>query len=478
MARRDFRPWGNFAQNPQHTALSPVRSQSLGRIIWQTPIDLAPPFSDGELRIHYGAPLITAGNTVIVPVKTGVDGGFRIEAHSGTDGRLKWTAATSYVLPAHNWVPPVGVVLAQGKRLYFPGPGGTVYFRDDPDSADGATGQIAFYGLSNYTSNTSVYDASVMINTPLTADENGNLFFGFQVTGPTPLNLVAGFARISAGGEGTWTSAAAASGISTAVAVVQNCAPAISADGSTMYAAVRDTAGVGYLLALDARTLAREAAVRLIDPATGKPAFVSNDATASPMIGWDGDVFYGVLESSGENHERGWLLHFDRSLAVAKTPGAFGWDDTPSLVPVSMVPKYAGNASYLLLTKYNNYKEAGGDGINRIAVLDPNRPEIDPVTGVSVMSVVISIVGPTADGDAPAVKEWCINSAAVDPWSRSVLVNSEDGRAYRWDLTTNTFTESLELSSGTPEPYTPTVIGPDGTVYAINNASLFALGSR
>jgi hypothetical protein len=26
------------------------------------------------------------------------------------------------------------------------------------------------------------------------------------------------------------------------------------------------------------------------------------------------------------------------------------------------------------------------------------------------------------------------------------------------------------------EPYTPTIIGPDGTVYAMNNATLYAIG--
>ena len=46
-----------------------------------------------------------------------------------------------------------------------------------------------------------------------------------------------------------------------------------------------------------------------------------------------------------------------------------------------------------------------------------------------------------------------------------------------WNLATNTFAESIELQAlGTLEAYTPTVIGPDGTVYAINKATLFAVG--
>jgi hypothetical protein len=34
----------------------------------------------------------------------------------------------------------------------------------------------------------------------------------------------------------------------------------------------------------------------------------------------------------------------------------------------------------------------------------------------------------------------------------------------------------VRLTSGIGEAYTPTVVGPDGTVYAINNATLFAVG--
>ena len=75
-----------------------------------------------------------------------------------------------------------------------------------------------------------------------------------------------------------------------------------------------------------------------------------------------------------------------------------------------------------------------------------------------------------------AVREWCINTAAVDPVTKSILANSEDGYLYRWDLTTNTFTQRIQLTSGIAESYTPTAIGADGAVYAINNAVLFSIG--
>jgi hypothetical protein len=47
---------------------------------------------------------------------------------------------------------------------------------------------------------------------------------------------------------------------------------------------------------------------------------------------------------------------------------------------------------------------------------------------------------------------------------------------YRWSFVTNTITEALNLQPPTSEAYTSTVIGPDGQIYALNNAILFAIG--
>jgi hypothetical protein len=212
-------------------------------------------------------------------------------------------------------------------------------------------------------------------------------------------------------------------------------------------------------------------------------AFLCDCSSATPTVGPDGDVYFGVLENPFPNHnDRGWLLHFTSNLARTKTPGSFGWDDTASIVPASLVSRYHGKSTYLLMTKYNNYAGVGtGDGLNRIAILDPNAVEKDPVIPTThVMKEVMTILGVTPDPDASlagAVREWCINTAAVDPFTKSVLANSEDGSLYRWDLTSNTFTESIKLSSGIGEAYTPTMIGSDGTAYAINDAILDAIGT-
>jgi len=57
-----------------------------------------------------------------------------------------------------------------------------------------------------------------------------------------------------------------------------------------------------------------------------------------------------------------------------------------------------------------------------------------------------------------------------------VIANSEDGQVYRWDLVHHRLAETLRLNPPLPEAYTPTIIGPDGTIYAINNATLYAIG--
>ena len=477
--------WLGFGRDAQHAANSAIATQDLNRISWSTPLDLAPTYtSGGALLVHYGSPVVTSHNTVVLPVKTGPAGGFRVEARSGGNGGLIWSAATDYQLPPHNWLPSYNPALTTGNRFYVAGAGGKLLVKDDADSNSGALRTVVFYGAGAYNASSAAFNASVFINTPLTIDAQGNVFFGFLVTAANPAGLVSGIARVDANGNGIWASAAVAAN-DTAIAKVQmNSAPALSPDAKTVYVAVN--AGVvpgqvqgGYLLALDSTTLAVKGSVLLLDPVSNTLARVSDDSTASPTVGPDGDVYFGVLESTfGTHNARGWLLHFNATLATQSAPGGFGWDNTPSIVPAAMVPSYAGTSSYLLMTKYNNYRGVGsGDGVNQLAVIDPNATQIDPISGRTIMKEILTIAGPTLEpGSTIAVKERCINTAAVDPPRKSILVNSEDGYLYRWDLTANQLTQRIQLTSGIGESYTPTAIGADGAVYAVNNAVLFSIG--
>jgi hypothetical protein len=113
-----------------------------------------------------------------------------------------------------------------------------------------------------------------------------------------------------------------------------------------------------------------------------------------------------------------------------------------------------------------------------MAVLDPGASQKDPYSSARVMKAVQTVLSPlhVPRTLAGSRYEWCINSAVVDPADDSVMVNNEDGILYRWDLADNTLAEKIRLNRPRGEAYTPTIIGPDGTVYTINNATLYAIG--
>jgi hypothetical protein len=76
------------------------------------------------------------------------------------------------------------------------------------------------------------------------------------------------------------------------------------------------------------------------------------------------------------------------------------------------------------------------------------------------------------------VREWCTNNAAIDPVTKSAIMVSEDGQSYQWHFTSNTLSQSIRLTTGVSQAYTPTVIGPDGMVYVINDAVLTQSDSK
>ncbi|HEY3907146.1 MAG TPA: hypothetical protein VGM14_24785 [Streptosporangiaceae bacterium] len=477
--------WAGYAGNAQHTAVALTPAQPFTKIRWKTKVDLDHFAQHAVVTVHYGSPMITAANTVLVPTHESGTGGYRVIAYSGTNGARRWSLDTDWTpspLDSNGraFGPPLPAVLTPNASLAVAGAGGTVLMRSHSNLTGGSVQRRVFYGAAQWKAHQSTYDKNVQVTTPLTAGPDGSVYFGFTVTGATPAHLTSGIARIAANGQATWISAPAAAGNKTITNVAFSCAPALSPDGKTVYITVTSPK-LGILVGLNATTLKPKYHVELKDPTSGLAALISASSSASPAVGPDGDVYYGVLENPFPAHDdRGWLLHFNSTLTKTKIPGSFGWDNTVSVMPASAVPGYHGKSSYLLVSKYNNYIHVGphGDGHNEVALLDPTVSQKDPYASVQTMKPVETILSPIQVPKEPAGAryEWCINSAVVDPADDSVIVNSEAGIVYRWDLATNKLVEKMHLNAPRPEAYTPTIIGPDGTVYAINNATLYAIG--
>ena len=514
--------WGQYGFNAQHTTLSGYAAQRMKRTLWQTTIDLAPPPSDAGLPGHYGTPLIGHFGTIVVPIRTGaknnnvwptVQDTFKVQGYAPNTGKVLWNMSTDYVSPPHDWIPPMGCCIGPDNELFVPGAGGTILVRSSADRPAATVKRICFFGLGNYDAAAATYNNGVFISTPITVDSKGDLFFGFRVTDKNitlknPVNnnvLYDGIAGLYPNGDGTyngtwWTARGILAYLSggqykiSGYTFGQNCAPAVSNDGAYVYIAglSEDSSSSGdydFTFVLDSRSLSPLGYQRMWLPNlpqdSNHEGLVFDDSTSCPMVGPDDDVYMGCWWFNGF---RGFMLHYDKTLATTKPAGSFGWDDTPAVVPSNIVAAYKGSSPYLILTKYNFYTGAPGqNGTNYISIQDPNDGTYPyyyyNYTNSSqqlksyIMRPIIQILGPTKNTDpgATGVREWCINSAAIDPVTKAAVINSEDGHAYRWDLTTNTLVDNLQLAPPTGEPYTPTIIAADGMCFAMNDEKLAAM---
>jgi hypothetical protein len=539
--------WPQWGQNPQHTGFLPVAGQLLqGKLSDQ----IFDPFtsqeeaeSTGALLMHYQVPLVN-GNNVYMMFKTGTyvscdppgsgqpfpcgPNDWSTEVWNETDlqwqnGQLVpvWNFASDWT-PIPNdytlggWEPLFQPVLAQ-TYVYVPGAGGTIY------QLDQATGvvlqQINPFGTSE--------DPTKFVSGGLTADNQGNIYYNaMQVVLAWPWDsdvVNSWIVQVSPSGSATavtytsllpnaptsclgnfsesqlpWPPSANAMPPNIVCGNQRpalNLAPAISADGSTVYTASRAhfRGRNSYLLALNTADLSLQWATSLVGilddgcniilPPDGQPdgcsiygatgldptqnvpgpGILSDEASASPMVAPDNTILFGV--NDGYNYERGHLLQFD-PLGNYQANYTFGWDTTPAIYP--------NNGTYSVIIKDNHYPSGSYCTNPTWCPPEPSGPyyitQLDSNLIPQWQFRDTSMNRAHSDG-----YEWCANAAAVDT-NGVVYADNEDGYLYAIQQG-GASVQRIFLERSISAGYTPTSMGGDGTIYAENAGHLVAIGN-
>jgi hypothetical protein len=401
--------------------------------------------------------------------------------------------------------------------VYVPGAGGTIYQLDQITGV--VLQQINPFGTSE--------DPTKFVSGGLTADNQGNIYYSVMqvvLAWPWDSNVVnAWIVKVAANGTTTtvtfksllpgaptqcpgtfspsqlpWPPSATAVPPNVACGSQRpglNVSPAISADGSTLYTVSRAhfRGRAAYLLALNTSDLSLQwstSMVGLLDdgcnvllPPDGQPdgcsiygatgldptqntqgaGIVSDQASASPMVAPDGNIFFGA--NDGYNYGRGHLLKFSPA-GVYLANYNFGWDSTPAIFP--------NNGTYSVITKDNHYDS--GSYCNNPTWCPPAPPGPYYITQLdSNLNPQWKFQDPTVTKQHPDGFEWCANAVAVDA-NGVVYGANEDGNLYAIQQS-GTPAEKIFLDHTINAGYTPTSIGGDGIIYAENAGHLIAVGN-
>ena len=539
--------WPQWGQNPQHTGFLPVAGQALqGKLSDQvfdpfTSQEMAE--SGGPLLMHYQAPLVN-GDNVYMMFKTGIynscdppgsgqpfpcgPNDWSTEIWNETDlqwqdGQLVpvWNFATDWTpVPNENtlggWEPLFQPVLAS-TYVYVPGAGGTIYQLDQTTGA--VLQQVNPFGRTE--------DPTKFVVGGLTADNQGNVYYNvMQVVLAWPWNSdVVNSWIVKVAADGSTSTATYTSLLPNAptecVGVFSrsslpwppsadavpgnlecgsqrpglNIAPAISADGSTVYTVSRAHFwGRGsYMLALNTVDLSLlwstslqglfDDGCNVLLPPDGQPdgcsiygatgldptqntlgaSIVSDQASASPTVAPDGSILFGV--NDGYDYGRGHLLKFDQT-GIYQASYNFGWDTTPVIYP--------NNNTYSVILKDNHYNN--GSYCNNPTWCPKAPPGPYYITQLdSNLMIQWQFKDPTSIKGHLEGYEWCANALAVDV-NGVVYGDNEDGNLYAIQQGA-TSAQNIFLQQTINAGYTPTSMGADGTIYAENAGHFIAVGN-
>lgn len=466
--------WPQWARTSLHNSSSQSVGQSpnakLADVTYDPFVSQEKAEAHGELLAHYQAPLVD-GNSVFTEYKTGQyvscdPPGSGMPYPCGPDdwnteiwNERAFTWQKGALVEAWNfqsdwkpepntdaggqnkdglsgWEPVFHAALWNG-YVFVPGFGGTIYKINEASGA-----MVAHYNPF------STVDPNRFVSGPLTIDGAGNVYYNvLELDAQNPWSVDvrdSWLVKVKPNGvirKVSYSKLTAQGGSDGSQRPGINIAPAVSADGKTIY-----TASVAHFNSSDAYMVAvnsnltpqwHASLTNLANQITGE---ITDFASSTPVVLPDGNLLFGVLASGTS---RGYMLKFSSS-GQYLTSFDFGWDDTPAV--------YAHNGTYSVITKNNYY---GTSGPYYITQLNAN--------------LVPEWSYQSADNF-----EWCVNAPAVDR-NGTVYADNEDGSLFVISQG-GALKGQIFLQQGVGAAYTPVSVGRDGKIYTLNNGDMFVVG--
>ena len=468
--------WPQWSRTPQHTGATPAAGQSLKRQLADITFD---PFvsqeqaeSSGNLLAHYQVPLVD-GNRVLLEFKTGTyvscqPPGSGQPYPCGPDAwdneiwnerAFAWRKGSLVELwnfpsdwkPEPNsgaggsgvglfgWEPVFHSAVWNG-YVFVPGFAGSIYKLKESDGTP-----VAHYSPFGT-------DPNTFVSGPLTVDARGNVYYNvIALDGTNPWTVdVRGAYLTKVTAQGVVSEAS----FSTLVQGKPDCgdvasfgsqrpgvniAPAISADGKTIYTVSRAHFDPGHacMVAVNANLTPKWHASLITSTITGE---VPDRASSTPSVASDASILFGAFSATSS---RGYLMKF-RSSGRYLAFYDFGWDETPAI--------YAHNGTYSVIIKDNYYGTHGPYFITQLS----------------------AALVPEWKFQSPNNREWCVNAPAVDV-NGTVYANSEDGNVYAISQG-GIFKGKIFLRHAIGAAYTPIAVAGDGKIYTENDGDMFVEG--
>jgi hypothetical protein len=472
-----YTDWPQWARTSLHTSSTSAVGQSpqtqLANITYDPFVAQEQAESGGELLAHYQVPLVDNG-VVFMEFKTGTyvscnppgsgqpypcgpDAWNREvwneRAFTWRNGKLieLWNFRTDWK-PEPNtdaggmnqdglfgWEPVFHAALWNG-FVFVPGAGGTIYKLSEAEGS--VVAQHNPFGQE--------INPHRFVSGPVTIDAHGNVYYNviqFDPTNPWSVDI-----------RGSWLVKVETDGRARAVSYSTlapascngcgsqrpgvNLAPAVSADGKTIYTAsvAHFNPADAYLLAVNSDLTPQWQSSLTVDNGQIQGVIVDL-SSATPVVLPDGSVLYGVL---GGSSARGYMLKFSSS-GQYLTEFDFGWDDTPAV--------YSHDGTYSVITKDNHYESRGPYYIT----------QLNADLGIEWQYQSVDNY------------EWCVNAPAVDK-NGTVYADSEDGNVFVINQG-GSLKGKLFLQSAVGAAYTPIAIGRDGKIYTENDGNMFVVGT-